>query len=89
MAQLRRMCLWAVVPLVLLFVAGIVFVPKEAASDASGCTRFEHSKPSWNQCQQAAGQVCYYCEYTYTAGGYSICYENESGGVRYCTDYQY
>lgn len=89
MVQVRRRCFWAVFSLPALFlVAGILVVPKEAGSDASGCTRFDNAAPDWEGCIQAQGQACYYCEYSY-AGGWSECYEDGAGGTGFCTDHQY
>lgn len=88
MAQVRKACCWTGVPLAaLLLVVGVLVMPREAGSDASGCTRFNNSKPTWDACVQAPNQACYYCEYSYSGGGYSICYEFEAGGG-FCTDFQ-
>lgn len=54
---------------------------------ASGCTRYDNKKPTVNGCTSSVWSSCYYCEYS-TAGGYSVCYEDESGTTSYCTDYQ-
>lgn len=89
MAQASKRCRWAIFLLqALLFVAGVLVVPGDAGSDASGCTRFDNSAPAWGACVQAQGQACYYCEYSYS-GGWSECHEDESGGTSYCIDHQY
>jgi hypothetical protein len=55
---------------------------------ASGCSRQDNTKPSVTGCVTSMGNACYECEYTSGGGGYSVCYENESGETSFCTDYQ-
>jgi hypothetical protein len=56
-------------------------------ADASGCTRYDNEKPTALGCIDKPGAVCYYCEYS-SSGGYSVCYEDETGTTSFCTDYQ-
>ena len=89
MARLSKRCLWTVVSLqALLLLAAVLVMPRDAGSDASGCTRFDNSAPTWGACVQAQGQACYYCEYSYSGGGWSECHEDESGATSYCIDHQ-
>ena len=63
--------------------------PREAGSDASGCSRMDHSKVTPLGCWSSTGDICYRCEYSYGGGGgYSVCDESPDGSVKYCTDYQ-
>lgn len=73
--------------LLLAILIGFAFIGPLGVSEATGCSREENRRATSDACRPAVGQTCYYCEYSY-GGGYSVCYENEEGSVKFCTDFQ-
>ncbi len=73
--------------LVLVVLAGLAPGWFRGVSEASGCSREENRRATSDACRPAIGQTCYYCEYSHSAG-YSVCYENADGSVKFCTDFQ-
>ena len=74
-----------------LLLMGGLLAPGRAAADATGCSRFDDRRAwtnSWGDptCLNSSGHACYYCENSWSAGGYTVCADD---GVNfYCTDYQ-
>jgi hypothetical protein len=58
------------------------------SAQGDGCSRAEGYAPTRGGCSLKKGSVCYYCEYSGSGGGYSICGENVDGSLSLCLDFQ-
>jgi hypothetical protein len=65
--------------------AGLFTTPN---AQGDGCSRVENYMPIVGGCRFKEGSVCYYCEYSGSGGGYSICGENVDGSLSLCLDFQ-